>query len=242
MNVKLKKIKWMRQAMLLSVFVFMSCEITAQEPPIQRTIEITGSAEMDVQPDQIELSITTRSDANDDKQKELMKILEKNGIDANKVNFESSNTYNWWWYYSSYRDQSIQRYTVSVDSTVNSIELMEDLKKPWIQQVYVSNKSNSKIQDYREEVKIEAIRAARKKAIYLLAALDEEIGSVLTITEVNNDQNNNRPYYYYWNQNTNNTLSNSVVSSGQSGSSTVDGVSMQKLRYEVKVVFTIKDK
>jgi len=226
---------------IAGLIALTSCTVYSEDPPEPRTIEVTGSAEMAVQPDEIQLSIVLRSPSGQDKEKAFMKILADNGVDEDKVSFESSNNRNWWWYYSRYYDHTVQRYTVTIDSTVNSIELMEDLKESWVEQVRVTDKSNRRIQEYRKQVKIEAIKAAKEKASYMLEALGEELGSVVTITEVNTDHNTSSPYYYWGYNNSSSVVSNSVISSNQGGQSTVDGVAMQTLRYEVNVVFNIKE-
>jgi hypothetical protein len=175
----------------------ISCVAQVEETEEPRTIEVTGSAEMAVQPDEVELSIVLRTSSAKDKKKEFLKILAEQGITEDKIVFESSNNYNWWWYYSNYYDNSVQRYTVSIDSTVDAMALMDKLKQPWIEQIRVSNRSNSKIEVYRKEVKIQAIKSAKEKAEYMLAALGEELGGVVAITEVNGDHNTTSPYYYW---------------------------------------------
>jgi len=226
---------------LLLATSLMSCTTVAEEPEVPRTIEVTGSAEMAVQPDEIVLSIVLRTASHKDKKKDFLKILSDHGVTEDKIAFESSNNQYWWWYYSSYHDNSVQRYSVTIDSTVNAMSLMEALKQPWVEQIRITERSNSNIQEYRKQVKIEAIKAAKEKASYMLAALDEEIGAVVTITELDGDVNNNNPYYY-WNQNQNSITSNAVLYSDQSAQSTVGGVAMQTLRYQVKIIFNIKEK
>lgn len=233
---------WVRFIFMMAAFVLLSAGGYAQDSQTQRTIEVTGSAEMAVQPDQIKISVTLRSASDKSKEKDFLKILKDNKVGEDKVTFESSHNNHWWWYYSRYHDTSVQRYTVTLDSTINAANLMRDLQLPWVEQIRVIDKSNSKLQEYRKKVKIEAIKAAKEKATYLLAALGEELGSVVTVVEIGNNSSVSTPYYY-WNRNLNtSSVSNSVVSSNQSGQSTVDGVSMQKLRYEVKVIFNIKER
>lgn len=231
---------WMLPILVLLLCLSLTNCTYAEPIDIARTIEVTGSAEMAVQPDQIKLEIIIATKSGVDKEKEFLKILDKNGVSKDKISFESANNYNWWWYYSNYYDRSQQKYVITVDSTVNSIQLMEDLKQTWVRRINVTDKTNSEIQEYRKQVKIQAVKAAKEKANYMLLALDEEIGRVISIVEINADLNKPRPYYY-WNQNSsNNVVSNSVVSSNQSSQGTVKGVAMQTLRYEVKIVFEIK--
>lgn len=221
----------------------ISCTTQAQQQnvpiPIQRTIEVTGSAEMQIEPNVVKLKIVLRDNLIDRKN-EFRKLLKKNGVNEKGISLESMNRYNWWWYYNHHYEQTEMTYMVTIDSTVNAIELMKDLKKDWIRSVTISEKTNTKIQQYRKDVKIEAVKAAKEKATYLLAALDEEIDAVVSIVEVNNDARTTSPNYY-WNRGVNTSYtSNSVISSGGSPQATINGVSMDKVRYEVKIVFLIK--
>jgi len=243
----MKTIQFKLSIITLIYFVAVSCSTTqaqSQTDNIQktmelteRTIEVTGSAEMQIEPNVVKLKIILSSN-HSDKKKEFYKLLNKNGIKDNKITIESMNKYNWWWYYNHSYNHSEQTYMVTIDSTVNAIQLMQDLKQSWIRSVNISEKTNTKLQQYRKDVKIEAIKAAKEKATYLLAALDEEISSVITIIEINNDTRTNSNYW--WNQTNNVYTSNSVMSSGSSNQNTIGGISMDKVRYEVKIVFGIK--
>jgi len=244
------KIKLSINLLTLSLLVLIgtSCTSNAQEQPMninktmvvsQRTIEVTGSAEMKIEPNVVKLKIILSS-THLDKKKEFYRLLKKNGVDEKNISMEGMHRYNWWWYYNHNYQYGQETYLVTIDSAVNAIELMQDLKQSWIRSVSISEKTNTKLQEYRKTVKIEAVKAAKEKATYLLAALGEEISSVITIVEVNNDTKTYRPNYYWNNQLSSTSTSNSVMSSGSSNQVTIGGISMDKIRYEVKIVFSIK--
>ena len=64
------------------------------------------------------------------------------------------------------------------------------LETSGISNVSVSRVECSKIEDYRDEVRVEAIKEARRKAELLTGALGEVVGKPLVIV----DQNYGRPY------------------------------------------------
>jgi uncharacterized protein YggE len=206
----------------------------------RKFIEVTGSAEMTIQPDEIELEIVL---VEYDKEKKKIKlsdvesifydILKKNNINTESIILNSSNTYHWlrWW---SYRDKSYVSKTVKLKLTkeTNFLKLVEDLNEKWVQSIQIANTTNKDIQKYRKEVKVEAVKAAKEKATFLLESIGERIGSVISIEELPEGNN-------YWNRNRN-LLSNSNISSISEGEDAVKNVASIKLRYEIKAKFEIK--
>ena len=53
-----------------------------------------------------------------------------------------------------------------------------------IKGAYVERVNHSQIQDLRKEVRVEAIKAAKEKADYLLGAIGEKTGKALIVKEV----------------------------------------------------------
>ncbi len=64
-------------------------------------------------------------------------------------------------------------------------ELVEKLDDEATQNFRIERTSHSKILEYRKQLKIQAIKAAKEKADYLAAAIDEQVGAAVTITEPN---------------------------------------------------------
>ena len=88
---------------------------------------------------------------------------------------------------------------------------------------------NKDIVKYREQVKIEAMKAAKKKAGYLLESVNEELGSVISVIELDESIPIWRPE---------NILSNSIINSNDSDIN--QSMRKIKLKYEIKVRFEIK--
>jgi uncharacterized protein YggE len=102
--------------------------------------------------------------------------------------------------------------------------------------------NHSKITEYRRQLKIAAVKAAKEKGIYLTEAVGERLGEAITIKEPNE--------FYPLTFGENASLSNSVISNGYIGRSAMkfedkDNVQevdfkKMKLRFEVEVVFALK--
>lgn len=219
----------------------------------RKFIEVTGSAEMTVLPDKVELEIAliefydNKNSIKISAVKEKLKtVLKKNNVAEDRLSFESShNQWYWWSWWQSYRHGTNRRTVVnlSLDSTTDFLELVKDLNKRWVQSIRIVKTSNKDIQKLRKEVKKEAMRAAKEKATYLLESIDEKIGGVLSVEELSAQNAPARPYWYYNQNQSINQVSNSVISSNTytpaAQNRGIGNVNEIKLRYEIKAKFEI---
>ncbi len=212
--------------------------------PAVKFIEVNGSAEMNLQPDEIELEIVLqeydRSGKKiklDDITDDFYKMLKKHQVDKDDLNYVSSAEF-YWWYWWWHRNSHYQTKTITLKLTknVNILKLVEDLNEKWVQQIRISKSTHSKLQQYRKDVKAEAAKAAKEKAGYLLQSLGEQLGQVLSVEEV--PEINNQPNYWY---RPNNLLSNSNISiQSDNNTESIGNIPSIKLRYEIKVKFAIQ--
>lgn len=236
----------MKYITAILVILLASVHINAQQLiDTRKYIEVTGSAEMTVAPDEVELEISLQEYDKagkkiklDEISRDFTRVLISHNIDTASVSFISSSDF-YWWYWWSQREKYYQRRTVTIklNDKVNVLKLVEDLNEKWVESIRIAKSTHSRITEYRKQVKEDAARAAKDKAAYLLKVLGEEPGGVLSVDEVPEINNN-----YWWN-NTSNMMSNSVafntqVSPGDTNG--VNGISGIKLRYEIKVKFAIK--
>jgi uncharacterized protein YggE len=236
----MKKIKFV----VTIIVILLNTTLQAQTFDNRKFIEVTGSAEMTIQPDEIELEIVLLEyDKNGQKIKlqkieaDFYAVLKKNNVNIETLTLSGSNNYWWyWWYWWYYRNQPYQTKTINIklNKDTNFLQLVENLNEKWVQSIEISKTTNKETQKFRKEVKIEAIKAAKDKATYLLESIGEQIGGVLSIEEIPEATN------FWYNQS--NRLSNSNISISNSGNSSdgVGNVPMIKLRYEIKAKFEIK--
>ncbi|QBZ97295.1 SIMPL domain-containing protein [Flavobacterium sangjuense] len=234
----------------LALFLTVTLSVAnAQNLDTRKFIEVTGSAEMSINPDEIELEIVLgeyddggKKVKLDDIQNDFYKILKKNKIDTKTLSLDSTNNNWYWWYWWNYRNASYRTKTITLklNSKTNFLQLVEDLNDKYTQSIRISKTTHNEIQRLRKEVKIEAMKAAKAKATYLLESVGEEIDGLLSaeeLPEVNTNYNN----FWYGRQSFTSNVSNSVVSNNSSyDDGAIDNAGQIKLRYEVKAKFKIK--
>lgn len=246
----------------------------------ERTIEVTGSSETFMVPDDITMVIElkeydnggyrnrTERDKDTSKlvrmnkiEREVTEKLVKLGVSKDRIKMKNTNAtweYNWEWYYH-YRTPVYVNKTLEVKfSRLDDVPLViEHMRMHGVEHVYLSNLRCTKEKEMRRQVKIDALKAAKEKAGYLLEALGAKPGDIITVEESPADNPSQQyPYYYWWNSPYglgNNSISN-TVSNSSVGSSSLAGAGSNdagfasgekqnprdiKLKYEVKVTFEI---
>jgi len=226
---------------LLFIPLLLTVKLSAQNSTdFRKFIEVTGSAEKTIKPDEIELEVVLIEYTKagqivklDKIEQEFYAILKKNNIDTGALNLNGLETFNWWYWWNN-RNKSLKSKTfkLSLKGDVNFLKLTEELNKKWVESISVSDKKNVNVQDYRREVKIQAIKAAKEKASYLLESIGEHLGSVLSVEEIPEVTN-------AWDL-SRSRLSNTTLNSNSSETDEINNVSSIKLRYEIKVKFEIK--
>lgn len=206
----------------------------------ERYINVTGSAEVVVQPDQIDLEIVLKEYNIDDDNKvsletieaDFNRLLKKNNVPAKNVLFNSDNYYwyYWWTYRNEYHKQ--KHYTLKLDNTTDFLALVKDLNIKGVESIRIANTSNKELYNLRKQVKIDAIKAAKEKAQYLLESIGEKVGRVISVDEL---QDNNGNHFFYGQE----LLSNYKRTSNSTGNE-IDNIATLKLRCEIRVKFEIQ--
>ncbi len=153
-------------------------------------IEVTGASKREIIPDEIYIAITIR-ERYDGKKKITIEQQEKNFRDALKIiniplnNFVLSDA-NSDYIRIRWRKQGVivnNDYVLKVNDASSVKKVFKKLDQLKILGAYISKVDHSNIVTYRKEVRIEAIKAAKEKADYLLSAIDEQTGKPLKIHE-----------------------------------------------------------
>lgn len=209
-----------------------------------RKIEVTGRAEEEIVPDEIYFSITLKEYLNDNKDKvsidklerELQNAVNKVGIDAENLQIENINSYNYWvWKQKKAKDfLASKQYRLKL-SDLNMInQLLEYLDPKGIQGTNIAEYSHSEIEKYRKELKIKALQAAKEKATYLVESIGETLGNVIEIQETGDFYNPPMPY-------ARNAKVMMMEEAGADMAAAEDiGFQKIKLQYEVRAVFSIQ--
>lgn len=224
-------------ALLLVSVIFTA---SAQQPvPRQPMIEVTGSAEMEVVPDEVYVSVTIREFMEDRKkksideiEKEFRNVLDKLKIDNKQVALESVYGYYDYDYKNNKRGEFLNAKTYVIKfSDLNKFnELTMALDKKGIENIHVQRTGHSKMEDYRRQVKVEALKAAKVKAEQMLQAVNKRVGEVMLIRE--RDSNMGYPMPYMMKSNM------AMEADGNTGQQPIE-MQKIKLRYEVEAHFVI---
>lgn len=155
--------------------------VNAQEIK-KNAIEVTGVAEMEVEPDEIIFSIGIKADnKNDlaDNEKKMFDILKSAGVKNEDIKFKSmyQNIY-------SKTAKFSKNYQFKANAKSNISKIFEDLNQKWVSSLNISEVKNTKIADFRKAVKINALKAAKEKADYLLESMGKKTGNAIEIVEI----------------------------------------------------------
>lgn len=162
----------------------------ASNKQVQPYIEVRGTAEQEIIPDEIFISIVIREKFEgktkitiEEQEEKLKQGLILIGIDIKDFSLADAN--------ADYIKVKWQRKEVLTKKdyllkTANATivgKVFQKLEELEILDAYISKVSHSKIDSLRKEVKIQAMRAAKEKADYLLNVIGQQTGQALVVTE-----------------------------------------------------------
>ncbi|MCY0977704.1 SIMPL domain-containing protein [Chryseobacterium wangxinyae] len=170
----------LKHFLFIGIFTLGSL-INAQEIK-KNVIEVTGVAEMEVEPDEIIFNIGIKADNKNqlaENEKLLFENLKNNGVKNEDIKFKSM-------YQNIY--SKTQKFTKSfqfkVNAETNMSKIFEDLNQKWVINLNIAEIKNTKIADFRKTVKINALKAAKEKADYLLESINKKTGTPMEIVEI----------------------------------------------------------
>jgi uncharacterized protein len=236
----------------LMYFIAIS-QIVAQLTPnlmekdLVRQIEVAGTAEMEVVPDIITFSISLKEYFKDEKsykdkvaidilEKQLVKAVAEAGLPKESLVIGGV---------SGYRDYTSPRKKPANFTQSKQYELtLADLKKidnilskideKGIQYTNIQKAEHSKIAQFKKEIKVKALQAAKEKAIYLLEGIGEKIGDPIEINEV--DDYSSYPVYGQANM----QMARGAMADAAPAADSELEYQKIKISYKMRAVFKIK--
>ena len=221
--------------------------------PFPKTITVSGSAEMEVIPDEIYVNITLREYQKKGEDKKDIETIKTNflesckaaGIGDSAISIFSYTGYNNYYYFKKRKKdpnmQSSITYQIKFKDSKTMDALVEKLDDEATQNFQIVSTSHSRITELRRQLKIKAVQAAKDKGIYLTESIGEKLGEAVTIKEP--DEPVTLPYYSPANSQIRlrgvNTLLSENYEFDNDKSQQVDFKKI-KLRFEVEVVFALK--
>ncbi len=210
-----------------------------QQSTIKPIIEVTGSAELEVIPDEIYVSVTLKEFLVDKKkqsitgiEKEFKSVISDLKIDNKLVSLQS--TYGQFEYDPKTNKRgeflNAKTYLIKFADLEKYNQLVTLLDKKGIENVYIQSTNHSKMEQYRTQVKVEALKAAQQKAAILLNAIGKKLGEVQLIRERDNNMGYQQPMYLKAN-----------VAMMMEADQSAEPIEMRKIkiRYEVEAHFII---
>jgi len=240
------------KSLFLSAIIFIACSATnAQERsvsnPYPKTINVSGSADMEIVPDEIYVQVDLKEYKKKGENKvELEKIkadflskCKSAGIEDSLVSIASyeGTNYNYWLMRRQKKNPDMFAgiaYQIKFRDSKKMDQLVELLDDEATANFRIVKVSHSKMTEYRKQLKIQAIKAAKDKGVYLSEAINEKIGEAITITEPEENQSG-----IYENR-AMSQVSNVAGYNGEGFSGTGVDFKKIKVRYEVNVVFALK--
>ncbi|MEO6454513.1 MAG: SIMPL domain-containing protein [Ginsengibacter sp.] len=242
----------MKKIILLNILLGIGVVLFAQNQfvsnPFPKTINVTGSAEMDIVPDEIYVQADLREYKKGGNKFDLETIksnflaaCRSIGIPDSLISIASyeGNNYNYWrWKKKKDPDMYASiSYQVKFKDSKKMDELIEKLDDEATANFQIVKTSHSRIQEFRKQLKIEAVKQARQKGIYLTEAIGEKLGEAVTI----NEPDENSVYYYTLNKTSNTTLNQSKAMdrSSANDNAAIDFKKI-KLKYDVTILFALR--
>lgn len=226
-----------RNFLTAAFVIFATVSVFSQTPTERRVIEVTGSAEMSVTPNEFTFKITLLERI-ENKQKLTIEMQEANlknelakiGVDVSKdlTVFDLGSVY-----ISQKRTKDTlgsKDYRLKLNDLEKIGKLQEIADRLNISRLDLIEATHSELARFRRETKTEAVKAAKTKAEYMLGAIGERVGKAVFIKEIEEQPLRRLD---------SNISSNVYIADGQSTSNTLT-FSQIKIRYEVLARFEIE--
>jgi uncharacterized protein len=214
--------------------------------PFPKTITVTGSAEMEIVPDEIYVMVDLKEYEKkgqgkvsiDKIRQDFLTAVRSLGLPDSAVSVAAYDGYNGnpWLRKKNKKDElyASLTYQVKLKSAAQVDQLVDRLDDNATSNFYIARTSHSRLDEFRKQLKIQAVRAAMEKAGYLAEAINEQVGVAVTINEPNEYF---QPYYGLA---SNRMVKAEAVQMDQSAGQPQADFKKMKLKYDVTVVFALK--
>lgn len=188
----------MKKLILMAAVALMAFPAAAQvqQETYPSYIQVNGRSEMEVAPDEFYLSVVINERDSKGKitveqqQKEMIAALKRLGVDVDKqlkvANLSSE-------FFKKNTSVATAKYQLQLTAVAEVSRVWQALDRLGISNVSILKVSHSKIEQFKTQVRVEAIQNAKQNAQTLAEAIGQAIGKCFYIYDSNNDI---MPYYY----------------------------------------------
>jgi uncharacterized protein YggE len=188
----------MKNLIALVIVALFTTGAMAQQVDLRKKITVSGSAEKEVTPDIIYISISLEEylkDGNSKKKVEittlenqLVNAVQASGIPKENLTINNLSSYN----YSTTKKKdpdflASKQYRLKVSDLNKFNAIMDAIDPKGIAYTNIESYDHSKMEEFKKELKVKALQAAKAKALYMVTALGNDLGAVLDIQEVGNE-------------------------------------------------------
>jgi hypothetical protein len=171
-------------------------------------------------------------------QKDFLDRCTKAGITKDRIEIQNMSGFDqssWYWRRHKKEQPDLMAsttYIIKFSNAGDIDKLVNTLDDNATQNLFISKTDNSRMEDYRKEVKIKALQAAKAKAQYLCESIGEKMGQALYIQEI---ENTGYPQPMMGKM----MMSNMAMEGAPSAN---EGINFQKIkiRYEMQAQFAIQ--
>ena len=184
------------KTLLLAAFILVPLLALSQTQPQVKKIEVNGEAEMEITPNEIQFRIVLKEYLDGRKKVEmnklesqLVKALKAEDLADDDLTVEGISGYNWnWKKQQSEEFLATKSFKLKVSDLRKMNDLLERLDQRGINSVSIASYTHSNLEQYQKELKLKALQNAKEKAAFLLSGIDETLGGVLEVSEINQPQ------------------------------------------------------
>jgi uncharacterized protein YggE len=188
----------MKNLLALAFVALFTTGAMAQQVDLRKKITVSGSAEREVTPDIIYISISLKEylkDGNSKKKVEMTTIenqlvaaVQAAGIPKENLTINNLSSYN----YTTKKKKdpdflASKQYRLKVSDLNKFNDIMDAIDPKGVAYTNIESYDYSKIEELKKELKVKALQAAKAKATYMVAALGNDLGNVLDIQDVSNE-------------------------------------------------------
>jgi len=226
------------------LFACLAFPLAAQNIDTRRKIEVYGSAEQEVTPDIIYISISLREYFKDNNNKnkvsireleqQLVTAVKKAGIKDEDFTINNISSYN-----AIDLDKkkdpgflASKQYKIKVKDLEAINSILESVDAKGIQSTNISGYDHSRMTEIKNELRIKAVENAKQKALVIATALGDKLGKVLEVNDGNTDAGSPQPVYKTA------MIRGTAANFEAAGDSSID-VQQIKINYQIRFVFEL---
>lgn len=181
-----------RQITLVSLFILIGSHLLSAQNVLPEVpyIEVQGNAEKEIVPDMIFITavIQERIQGKDkvtvkEQHEKLLNGLKKLSFPIENITLSDANAY---YQRSKWRENEVvssQQYEIKANTAEMTSAIFKLLDEIDITQAFISRVDHSKIEDFKNELRVLAMKAAKTKSDRMLQAIGHSTGKALVVRE-----------------------------------------------------------